>query len=387
MRKKMLIFSFGLILLVLCGVVKGEEGDIVIGKRITLISKVLNEDRDIWIYTPAQYERTDTSYPVIYLLDGDGHFHHATGIVQFIATRGIGPDHIVIAIPNTDRTRDLSTSRVEERPTSGGAEAFLDFFKKELFPYVESKYRTQPYRILIGHSLGGLFSVYTMLTYPDMFNAHIAISPWLVWDDGDVFKRSPDLLAKHQSLNKFLFISIGDEAQLEPTLNQFCELLEGKAPADLSWKYVKMGNENHGTLVHRTIYDGLEELYKDWRLTTKTIDEGIEAVEKHYQNLSEKFGYNIQVPEFVVNNQGYRQLGNQNYIKAIEIFQYNVKLYPNSANVYDSLGEALERNNQFDLALENYKKAVKRGKELSDPNLAVYEKNLKRMQTRVEENK
>ena len=47
----------------------------------------------------------------------------------------------------------------------------------ELIPKIEGQYRTQPFRIFAGHSLGGLFAVHTMLTRPDLFNAYIAVSP------------------------------------------------------------------------------------------------------------------------------------------------------------------------------------------------------------------
>ncbi|MBD3288463.1 hypothetical protein GF337_06625 [candidate division KSB1 bacterium] len=381
MRIQLLSVLLLLAILTTSSLVFAEDNDIVIGKRTTLFSKVMNEDREIWIYTPARYEQTETRYPVIYLLDGDTHFHHATGIVQFLATRGMSPNHIVIALPNTDRTRDLSPSHIEERPSSGGADTFLSFFENELFPFVESKYRTQPYRILIGHSLGGLFSIHTLLTQPAMFDAHIAISPWLVYDDGELLERSPALIQQYQTLDKYLYFTVGNEPQLIPLLDQLKDLLTEKAPTDLTWNYVYMENENHGTVVHRTIFNGLEKLYKDWRLPGDIVE--VEALEKHYQKLSQRFDYEIQIPENVVNALGYRQLANQNFEKAFELFEYNVKLYPNSANVYDSLGEAFERNDQFEQALKNYKRAVDRGTEISDPNLPIYRQNLERMQARL----
>ena len=65
--------------------------------------------------------------------------------------------------------------------------------------------------------------------------------------------------------------------------------------------------------------------------------------------------------------------------EAISIFEYNVKLYPASANVYDSLGEAQEKISKFGDARENYKKAWELGKESKDPNTGIYEKNFQRM--------
>ena len=60
-----------------------------------------------------------------------------------------------------------------------------------------------------------------------------------------------------------------------------------------------------------------------------------------------------------------------------------MKLYPESANVYDSFAEALEKNGRTKEAAENYEIAVKIGKKISDPNLAIFERNLARVQQEV----
>jgi tetratricopeptide (TPR) repeat protein len=77
-------------------------------------------------------------------------------------------------------------------------------------------------------------------------------------------------------------------------------------------------------------------------------------------------------------------LQNEEIDKAIEVFEYNVKLYPKTANVYDSFAEALEQTGRTKEAAENYEIAVKIGKEINDPNLAIFERNLARVQVEVE---
>ena len=122
------------------------------------------------------------------------------------------PEMIVVAVRNTDRTRDLTPSPFtpdppedgegedgdegdgeNPMPTAGGAGAFLDFFERELFPFVEERYRTQPYRIVIGHSFGGLFAVHALVHRPAAFDAYVAISPSLWWANGVVVDRAESL--------------------------------------------------------------------------------------------------------------------------------------------------------------------------------------------------
>jgi uncharacterized protein len=156
-----------------------DDSLITIGKKHRLNSKVLNEERPYWVHLPASYHDTIHApqyYPVLYLLDGDSHFHSVTGVVNFMGAGINGniqiPECIVVALPNTDRTRDLTPTHTKidwdgkENPfyeTSGGANAFLQFIREELFPIIESSYRTLPYRVLVGHSFGGLLALHSLL--------------------------------------------------------------------------------------------------------------------------------------------------------------------------------------------------------------------------------
>ena len=134
--------------------------DIVIGQSFSLNSEVLNEERPYQIYLPSDYDKNAAPVSVLYLLDGDGHFHHTTGVVSFLKRQGRIPNLMVVSIPNTtDRTRDLTPEiKVDMEakkgmPTAGGADNMLSFIKDELIPHIDKTYNTSPYRILIGHSL------------------------------------------------------------------------------------------------------------------------------------------------------------------------------------------------------------------------------------------
>ncbi len=160
------------------------KNKIVIGETVTIKSDILGENRLLMIYLPSGYEGTKKRYPVLYLLDGNTHFLHATAIVNFLSLCRHIPQMIVVAIPNTKRTRDFTPTKDKERTDSGGAGKFIKFLKKELFPFIEKEYRTVPYRVLFGHSLTGMFTIYTLFTNPAMFRAYIAVSPALGYDNG-----------------------------------------------------------------------------------------------------------------------------------------------------------------------------------------------------------
>jgi predicted alpha/beta superfamily hydrolase len=361
--------------------------DVILGKRINFQSEILGEERQIMVYLPTGYHQTKTKYPVLYLLDGRAHFQHASSTVQFLSRNGRIPQLIVIAIVNVDRTRDFTPTTTERRPQSGGAKKFIEFMQKELFPMIENNYRTEPYRLLEGHSLGGMFCVYALFEYPQLFQAHFAMSPYVMWDENFVLNESLQKLQEPITYKNFIYMTIGNEPNYVEPLGQLTKELEAKKPDGLEWHYEVMENDNHGTVPLKSLYNGLEILYKDWQIKAELADQGIAAIQNHYEELSEKYGYRIEIPENTLNAMGYRAIGQEKLDLAIEFFLHNVKLYPESANVYDSLGEGYEAAGKLDLAKENYQKAIKIGTESKDRNLAIYKEHLENVSKKINEAK
>jgi uncharacterized protein len=361
-----------------------EDNDFVIGKQITIKSETLNQEREILVYLPNGYETNDNKYPVIYLLDGGFHFHHATGVVQFLASQGRMPQTILVAIKNIDRNKDFLPTNVEDVPTSGGAEDFLTFISDELIPHIDENYRTRPYRTLIGHSFGGTFTAYTFLEDPTIFDSYIAISPVLHWDEDLLVKKAETALKSIYSKNKYFYMTLGDEPPYVPAIDKFTSMIETKVPEKLEFSYTQMIEETHGSIPHLTMYNGLEKLYDGWGLPRNKFEEGLPALDLHYKTISEKYNYEVPTPEGIINMAGYAHLQKEEFEKAIEVFAENVKRFPESANVYDSLGDAYENNKQLKLAEENYAKACKLA-DKDDPALNIFETNLQRVQEALKE--
>jgi len=374
-----------LVLIVNTSNTQNVTNEIYLGKTITLNSKILGEDRPVFISTPQGYENTEEKYPVLYLLDGGAHFLHATGVVQFLARNGRLPQMIVVGIPNTNRNRDFTPFKTENFQNSGGADNFLAFLNTELIPFVNNKYRTQPYNILFGHSLTGMFDIYTLSKEKDLFDAFIVASPFLQYHDEIVLKSLDIFLKDSPELNHSIYITIGNEPDYFSSLDKLSNLFDKYSPKKLNWKYVKMENEDHGSVPHKTIYDGLEFIYSGWRISNEQLAKGIETVDEHYKNLSKKYGYEIKIPEFVLNQIGYRYINQQLFDEAIAVFLQNIENYPNSANVYDSMGDAYVAAGQFENARKNYAKAIERGTVSADPNLRIYKNNLANVEKKLSE--
>jgi predicted alpha/beta superfamily hydrolase len=367
-------------------------------KRFALKSAVLGEDRIILVRTPVGYENNNVRYPVLYMTDGDAHMDHTSSTVDFLRRNGRISDLIVVGVTNTDRTRDLTPVKSTNKtpagelqfPTSGGADNFLKFFETELIPEIEKEYRVQPYRIFAGHSLGGLFAIHAMITKPGLFNAYIAVSPSLQWENDEALKRVETFLKNQKEMKVTLFTSIGNEpGAIGEDFDKFKEALAKSNIKDFDWQAERLADEDHGSVVLRSHYFGLRKIYEGWQAPNDpksgAITGGLKGADAHYKKLSEKFGYPVPVPENVINQIGYQSLFDGKPDDAIAAFKANVERYPGSANVYDSLAEAYERTGRIELAEPLYDKARTLGQQNNDPNAPVYKANYERAHAKLKE--
>src|SRR5215218_6959013 len=331
---KTLIFAALVLSLVSAAV--GQDGPMVasvVHRQLTIKSAVLGEERTILVRVPVSYERTKGKFPVVYMLDAHAPQNSMmAGIMEQQAWGGVIPEMILVGIQNTDRDRDLTPT--PEAGRGGGGEKFLRFIETQVIPLVEKNYRTQPFRIFAGHSLGGLFVVYTLVTRPDLFNAYIAASPVLGWNNNFVIKRAEAAFKQESDSRITLFAALGNEPDYLPAFNTFSDLLKKAKPKNIDFEFQQLKDENHGSVVLRAYYGGLRKVFDGW---IPSATGSVAELETHYRKLSKRFGYEIPVPENLTNTVAYQLLRAGNTAGAIELFRKNTAAFPDSANAHDSL--------------------------------------------------
>ncbi|AFE08189.1 Ferri-bacillibactin esterase BesA [Corallococcus coralloides DSM 2259] len=376
------------------------ETPIVVGTRITLTSKVLGEERPLMIHLPGGYEAAPTErYPVLYVLDAETHFVHVAGMVEFLARTRHLPEMIVVGVPNTtDRDRDLTppfskTERIDDgrllsevAPKAGHADTFLRFFTEELAPAVEARYRTQPYRILVGHSFGGLFAMHVLTHKPESFNAYVAISPSIQWNSSELLRTAPEAFARLAAPGRALYLyEDAEEAPNVARLRTLTQELRRRKPANLTWRYDELrGQDDHASIPHIGAYEGLRFLFNGWKVPEKLQMAGdLARLEAHYAGLSRRVGYPVVPQERLFNGVGYHHLKGKRLPQAIAAFERNVSLHPDSANAHDSLADALEAAGRLQEALTHRERAVSLAREHQDPDLPHYQKHADELRARL----
>lgn len=252
-----------------------------VGKRYEIESEVLSEKRKISVYLPQGYdENTEQTYPVLYLLDGDDtNFLGMSGTVQILNSPNLSrqiPKMIVVAIPNTNRSRDLTPTKtdlifkgktLDEIPQSGGADTFLNFIESELIPFIETKHRVTERRILVGMSFGGLFTANALLTKPHIFTDYHINDATFVWDNNYLNRLLEENIATVKLMKKNVFIGYANNDHLgeigvanSAWAKDFITRLSNQAPKiKLSSKHFP--EHQHGTVMFISWYYGLKALF------------------------------------------------------------------------------------------------------------------------------
>ena len=147
--------------------------------NLSMKSAILDSDRKYAIYLPPDYEKSERSYPVLYLLHGGGDDH--TGWVQFgevlhITDKAIKEGKatpMIIVMP------DANTGQRGFFNSVDNSWRYEDFFFEEFMPYVEKKYRIKAekkYRAVAGLSMGGGGSFMYALHHPELFSSACPLS-------------------------------------------------------------------------------------------------------------------------------------------------------------------------------------------------------------------
>lgn len=185
----------------------------------TIHSDIKNQTYTLHINLPGGYDDVTEDLPVMYLLDSQWDFQLMCSVYGEQYYDGYMPKVILVGVtwdkgddPNVLRRRDFTPTLEENTKVGGEASTFLDFFEKELFPFIEKEYKADGNdRTLMGCSLGGLFTMYTLFNRPEMFKRYIAASPAIGWDHHVLFGDEERFSAKTLQEEKFVFMGHGSE--------------------------------------------------------------------------------------------------------------------------------------------------------------------------------
>jgi predicted alpha/beta superfamily hydrolase len=368
--------------------------------REVIGSTKLGEQRTILVATPDGYRNGNDRYPVLVLLDADdrAQFGLAVANVRFLASRNAVPPLVVVGVTNgKDRTHDMTPTATgatsKNFPTAGGAAPFADYIADEVLPLVRAKYRTLPTTILAGHSFGGLFALHVAATRPGTFHGIIAISPSLWWNDSTNVVTLADEIARVTAAQRLFATSGGLEPEIDRTTQRFVSRMDSLKSPSLAFSYRRYPDDTHGLTPAPSLVDGLRFVFEPVSVSklalsrlgpssdSAAVVRAVVESEAAYARGARTLGLPERLPEPVLNQLGYGVL--QALKKpdlAIWAFRRNVALYPESANVYDSLADALIAKGDTTAARTELRRAVDLATRTAHPVLAESRRKLQQLE-------
>ncbi len=229
---------------------------ILIGERFQLYSQAIGETRSYFVHFPEDYGLSNDRYPLLIVLDGAGDFQHASTTADLLADAGRIPRMLVVGIPNTLRNRDMIPFAA-----GSGSENFLKFLTTELIPKLDHDLRTQPHRILVGHSFGGLFGLYALIKAPEVFKGYIIASATLEGDNRGLARTVGTFLEAHKDLAANVYLTMANEPGEFLSGNyEMSAYMQNEASRDSHFTFVfrRYPEETHGTVP-------LRASMMDWR--------------------------------------------------------------------------------------------------------------------------
>lgn len=243
----------------------------------SIYSKILNEQRSIKVILPEDYKQGSADkYEVIYLTDGEWVQTLFPFIYKFAMDENYVPQVIIVDIPNryidgaNQRDRDFLPVHVASPAISGGADKFLAFLKDELIPYIDKTYPTNGTNSIYGHSYGGIFVMYALLTEPQLFESYYATDPPYSWNNDYMIDLAAKKIGDIRS-DKILWIAGIESTYKGMGSGRMDSLLKIKAPANIHWKFVTYPNEVHNSVRLKAMYDGIKFSYSGFSGTPLTF--------------------------------------------------------------------------------------------------------------------
>jgi len=342
-----------------------DGAPVSIGTFRQLHSDVLNEDRSLLVCLPDGYEQASLSYPVLFVLYGDqvrGYFAEAVHVVDRLSEEGTIPKMIIVGVANVDRYRDLSPIDRQGRPS--GIEPFSRFFVEELIPYVEREYRTKDFRLLVGPQAGAEFGVYTLAKRQGVFGALILENPFRSpAAHGVLMEAMGEILGTGLSTPTFLQITAADRAgridrsQDVAYMREFEGMVGAKNPRNLALvaHYIE-GSEDF--LPPLRLHEGLRELFRDYIFPEDRAVEGLADITSYYAALSDRLGFEVDVPEMVLAAKASELSAQGASDPARDILEYLIKVNPVSLDGYWGLANLHRVRGERELAIKYYRKCL-----------------------------
>lgn len=329
----------------------------------TIESVALDEQRTIMVRTPIDYD-PETRYPVVFVTDGEWNFELVASYLDYMADSEVYPRLIVTGVINVNRNRDYIPRVDEDFDDTGGAERFLAFVRDEWVPFVAGRYSASENRILIGHSFGGVITIHTFFTEPELFDAYIALgtSAWMA--DGVLMEEAEAWFASPRNADAFVYMAVGegDGGPTVPSSKTLAALFELNAPESLEWTFDITPRTDHFKNMASGMHDGFMALFPAWgfveQLNAVADSNGTAGVDRWFLEKRTELGYRFLPAWFDLGVAALGMMRRDQLPAALATMRHLRQYHPQNPDVAAFSARVLEADGQLEAAAAEYERAI-----------------------------
>lgn len=393
---------------------KLNEGK-VFAYSIILKSDILQEEREIQIFLPTNYEDNSKKYPVLYVMDAQHYFLNGIVFQQNLTWQEIAPEFIVVGI-NTDAVKRRQLFYKESNK-------FIQFLEEELIPEINTKYNTLNERIYFGWEMAAGLGVEIFANKPSLFNGFLLASPTHI--SRERLEKSNRMLKNYTQHDLKLYTVLGTvENWATESMFSLDSIFQRHPRKNIQWKYNLSDKENHYTTPLTTINEGLKLFFSDYGpIRFYSINEfldfgGIERLKKHYQDRGKKYQISEEIhPDtkhylllqshkennFIIFQELVQEIDGKNFIKnyyrqarwfdrffgfykvngkledALEILELGIDKFPDASMLQFAKGNYFKSIGKMKEAKKWYENAIQIARKNNEPELEKYITELKKL--------
>jgi predicted alpha/beta superfamily hydrolase len=232
--KKTIIFStlFVLVSTLSYGQNNHDSLFTTLGYSTQIESKYLNQTKTLYIHLPFKFDK-DKEYPLIIVADFMA-FKPLSSTTEIMAYNQTIPWCIVVCPVVTNVTDEYSPVLDENSEKASGGKT-ISFYEKELFPFLQSKYKISK-KILWGKGYSGMFSTFVMLSKPGLFDGYISDTPKL-----ELIEKinTENVFDKMADTKVFYYLAGSSAKEKDKTTRLFVENITKEQKSGFKWNYVE----------------------------------------------------------------------------------------------------------------------------------------------------
>lgn len=262
----------------------------------------LQERRDVKYYIPEDYS-VNKKYPLIIVLDAEYLFDNVVATAKFYSTFQRMPQSIIVGINQNKNGIRLDDCAFDENTGLPGdkAKQFFEFIGMELIPYLDTKYKTAPFKMIVGYDISANFSNYFLFKEESLFNSYVNISPTLA---PEMETRVPARLSAMQKTIFYHLITDGEQSKKDsqtPILNTAIKALNNENIHYFFDKYPDADHLSVATYGIGKAFDNVFKMFKpispeEYKAQILTSEEPVyDYLSKKYEMIEKLFGFSKTV--------------------------------------------------------------------------------------------